>query len=440
MSLPIVAIVGRSNVGKSTLFNRIIKKRSAIVNNVPGVTRDRMYAQADWFEKPFIVIDTGGIDLDGKNELELQVKDQCEFAIVEADTILFVVDGKQGLTPQDQEIINKIRVSGKPLFLVVNKIDDPKHDDLVNEFYRLGVEHTISTSAEHGFGVSYLMEILVKSFPSDVPEENQSSGIRVAIIGKPNVGKSSLINRIFKSKRCIVSDIPGTTRDAFDTHLEVNGEKYVLTDTAGIRRKGKTSKLLDKFSVIMALKGLERCDIAVLLIDAAEGVSDQDATIAGYALERGRACIIGVNKWDLIDKETVDLKSFETKLRNNLKFLDFAPIITLSAKTGYGLDTFFPSIQKVYRDYSKKIPTRKLNDCFAKAVEKNPMSSYRGKFLKIYYSTQVKSCPPTINCYVNYPKGIHFSYERYLINYLRKTLGFIGTPIRLSFRSRHQDP
>ncbi len=440
MPLPIVAIVGRSNVGKSTLFNRIIKKRSAIVTNVPGVTRDRMYAEAKWFDKPFTLIDTGGIDLDGENEIEIKVKDQSEFAIAEADTILFVVDGRQGLTPQDQEIIQRVRVSGKPLFLVVNKIDDPKNEVLVNEFYKLGVEHTISTSAEHGFGVSHLMETLVKPFPSEVADEAEPSGIRVAIIGKPNVGKSSLVNQIFKSQRCIVSEIPGTTRDALDTNLEVDGEKYVLTDTAGIRRKGKTSKLLDKFSVIMALKGLERCDIAVLLIDAAEGVSDQDATIAGYALERGRGCIIGVNKWDLMDDKAIDLKEFESNLRNNLKFLDFAPIITLSAKTGYGVDSFFPKIREVYQDYSKIIPTGKLNDCFAKAVEKNPMSSYRGKFLKIYYSTQVKSCPPTIHCYVNYPKGIHFSYERYLINHLRKALGFIGTPIRLLFRSRHQDP
>jgi len=440
MSLPIVAIVGRANVGKSTLFNRIIKKRSAIVNNVAGVTRDRMYAEANWFEKPFIVIDTGGIDMDGENEIEIQVKDQCEFAIAEADTIISVADGRHGLTPQDQEIIQRLRVSGKPLFLVVNKIDSPGNEPLVNEFYKLGVEHTISTSAEHGHGVSYLMEILVKPFLSEDEQGAKSSGIRVAIIGKPNVGKSSLVNRLFQSKRCIVSDIPGTTRDALDTALEVDGEQYILTDTAGIRRKGKTSKVLDKFSVIMALKSLERCDLAVLLIDASEGVSDQDAAIAGYALERGRACIIGVNKWDLIDKNTVDLKSFEAMVRNKLKFIDFAPIITLSAQTGYGVGTFFPNIRKVYKDYSKKIPTGQLNECFARAVEKNPMSSYRGKFMKIYYSTQVKSCPPTINCYVNYPKGIHFSYERYLINFLRKTLGFIGTPIRLSFRPRHQDP
>lgn len=437
--LPHVAIIGRANVGKSTLFNRITRSRAAIVHNTPGVTRDRIYGPAQWKDRSFMVIDTGGIDLSGANAIELQVKEQGELAIREADAIIFVVDGRQGILPQDEDVIEQVRRSGKPLFLAVNKIDGPSQEDRVAEFYRLGVERTIPVSAEHGLGISELLDFVTATFPEEKPEpEPPAEAIRVAIIGRPNAGKSSLINKILKSERCIVSEIPGTTRDTVDTMLEFEGQHFVLMDTAGIRRKGKTKQLLDKYSVIMALKALERCDIAVLIIDAAEGVTDQDATIAGYAFEGGRGCVLALNKWDLVQSQELSGKQIEERVRLKLKFADFAPIVKVSAQTGLGLPKFFAEVQRVYREFSRRIPTGRLNDCFQQAIRNNPMSTYRGKFLKLYYATQVKTCPPTIECFVNYPEGVHFSYRRYLTNSLRKTFGLAGTPVRLIFSSRHQ--
>ena len=437
MPIPQVAIIGRANVGKSTLFNKIIKHRSAIVNNTPGVTRDRMFGRAEWFGKPFMLIDTGGIDLSADNEIELQVKQQADIALSEADCILFVGDGQQGLTPQDQEVIAKVRASGKPLFVLVNKVDDPSHEVRVHDFYKMGVEHTFALSAEHGIGIEAMLEELVRGFPEMKEESVEETGaIRVAVIGKPNAGKSSLINKLLKSDRCIVSDIPGTTRDTVDTSVVFEENEFVLMDTAGIRRKGKTTRLLEKYSVIMALKALERCDITVLVLDGETGVSEQDATIAGYAFERGRGCILAVNKCDLLEREKGVHKAIEETVKNKLKFLDFAPVLFISAKTGYGLKRFFPEVKRVYSEYSKRVPTAKLNDCFAQAIEKNPFSSFRGKFIRLFYSTQVKSCPPTFQCFVNYPEGIHFSYRRYLTNSLRQMFGFSGTPVHLKFTSR----
>jgi len=395
-----------------------------------------MYSPAEWAGKSFVVIDTGGVDLAPDNEIELQVKEQASLAITEAHAIVFVVDGQQGLTPQDKEVIENVRSSGKRLLLAVNKIDDPKHEVRVGEFYELGVKETFALSAEHGFGISDLLEQLVQSFP-EIEPETPSPGIQVAIIGKPNAGKSSLTNRLLNSDRCIISNIPGTTRDSVDTELTFQDQAFALIDTAGIRRKGKTTQLLDKYSVIMALKALDRCDIAVLVIDAETGVTDQDATIAGYATERGRGCLIVVNKWDLMDSSVAGFKAFEQGVRNKLKFMDFAPIMPVSAKTGYGLGKFFPRILEVYSEYTRQIPTAKLNDCFMKAIQKNPMSSYRGKFLKLYYVTQVKTGPPMFQCFVNYPEGIHFSYQRYLVNFLRKSFGFSGIPLKLILSSRH---
>ncbi len=437
MSIPQVAIIGRANVGKSTLFNKIIKKRAAIVNDTPGVTRDRMFSRAEWFGRPFMVIDTGGIDLDAKNEIELQVKEQADIAITEADFILFVGDGQQGLVPQDQEVIARVRASGKPLFVIVNKVDDPTHESFIHDFMRMGIENTFALSAEHSVGIETMLEQLVKEFP-DAEEEHEAAteGIRIAVIGKPNAGKSSLINKLLNTDRCIVSEIPGTTRDAVDTSVMVDGKEFILMDTAGIRRKGKTTRLLEKYSVIMALKALERCDVAVLVLDGESGVSEQDATIAGYAFEMGRGCVLTVNKCDLLEREKYVLEEMEERVKDKLRFLDFAPVLFISAKTGFGLKHFFSKVEGVYLEYSKRVPTGKLNDCFAKAIEKNPLSSYRGKFLRLFYSAQVKSCPPTFQCFVNYPEGIHFSYRRYLINSLRKTFGFSGTPLHLKFTAR----
>jgi len=398
-----------------------------------------MYSSAEWFGKTFMVVDTGGIDLGGKDIIEAQVRDQADFALEESEAIIFVADGRQGTTPQDREIVEKIRNSGKPLFLGVNKIDDPKIEEKMFEFYELGIKNTFSISAEHGTGISALLECLTENFPDSLPEGNESEAIKIAVIGRPNVGKSTLINKLLHSDRCIVSSIPGTTRDSVDIPLVANKIKYDLIDTAGIRRKGKTRELLDKFSVIMSLKAMKRCDIAVILVDASEGISDQDAVIAGYAYDHGIGCIIAANKWDLVDKAEMSHKDFEEKIRHKMKFLGFAPIIMLSAKTGKGLNHFFPEVNRVYQEYAKNIPTSALNQCFEKAIQKNPMSNYRGKFLKLFYSTQIKNCPPTFKCFMNYPQGVHFSYQRYLTNSLRRSFGFDGTPVRLIFASRQSE-
>ena len=436
MSVPVVVIIGRANVGKSTLFNKLTQKKSSIVNDTPGVTRDRLFANTEWLGRPLILVDTGGLDIDNENEIELQVKEQVRIAQTEADFIILVVDRQQGLTAQDREIIHQVRKAGKSFYLAVNKVDVPLHEKDIAEFFQLGIEATYPISAEHGPGVLEMMEGLVAAFPESHPEEPETDAIKVAIVGKPNAGKSSLVNRLLQSDRCIVSPVPGTTRDAVDTHLQYQGKNLLFIDTAGIRRKGKTKEVLDKFSVIMALKALDRCDIAVLVLDAAEGVSEQDATIAGYAFDRGKGCIIVANKWDLIEEPRKSFPDFEDQVRNKLRFLEFAPLLTVSAKTGQGFNKLLSSIEKVYREYTRNIPTSKLNECFERAILKNPMSSYRGKFLKVLYTTQVKSCPPTFRCFVNYPEGIHFSYRRYLTNSLRKAFGFSGTPVRLLFSGR----
>jgi GTPase len=432
MSTPIIAIVGRANVGKSTLFNKLTQSRSAIVNDTPGVTRDRMYGAADLENRPVLIIDTGGVDVDTTNKIELQVVEQAQWARQEADSIIVVVDNQTGLTGPDREMISQVRKSGKPFFLAVNKIDSPSHHSVLPEFVELGVKNLFSVSAEHGNGLYELIEAVAQSLPAeDLEPDSDEGSIRIAVIGRPNVGKSSLINKLLKSERCIVSDIPGTTRDAIDTTLEWNGRKHVLVDTAGIRRKGKTSQVLDKFSVIMALKALDRCDIAVLVLDSTQQVSDQDATVAGYALDRGKGCLILGNKWDLSRENEISFEEFEDRVRYRLKFLEFAPVITVSAKTGLRIENILPQVEKVYEEYSKKVPTAHVNECFERAIQKNPMSSYRGKFMKLFYATQVKKGPPTFKCFLNFPEGIHFSYRRYLINSLRKKFGFIGTPVRL---------
>ncbi|MEC7641724.1 MAG: ribosome biogenesis GTPase Der [Nitrospinota bacterium] len=437
MKTPVTAIIGRANVGKSTLFNKIIGKRSAIVNNRPGVTRDRNYSWADWFGRSFMVVDTGGADV-GDYEIESAIKEQTQFALEEADAVIFVVDGRQGMTPQDRELIQVVRKSTKPMFLAINKIDEPKHDVLVHEFSQLGIENYYPVSAEHGNGVLELLEKLVKSLPSDSPSEEAQDEIKIAIIGRPNVGKSSLVNSLLKSPRSIVTAQAGTTRDSIDSHLTYEDICYLLVDTAGMRRKGKTVALLDKYSVIMALKAVDRCDIALVVIDGQEGITDQDATIAGYAYEKGCGCILVVNKWDLAKRAKRSFREFKEKVKNKTKFLDFAPIFAVSAKTGYNLDKILPKVCEVYREYSRELTTVKVNDCFERAVKRNPMSSYRGKLLKLFYSTQVRNCPPTFRCFVNYPQGIHFSYKRYLTNSLRKTFGLAGTPVRLIFSKRNE--
>ena len=432
MTTPIVAIVGRANVGKSTLFNKLTHSRSAIVNDTPGVTRDRMYGAAELGNRPVMIVDTGGVDVDSTNVIELQVVEQAMWARDEADCVIVVVDNQTGLTGPDREMISQVRKSGKPFFLAVNKVDSPSQHFVLPEFSKLGLENTFPVSAEHGPGLYELIEAVSEALP-EIEEESgfDEDDIRIAVIGKPNVGKSSLINKILNSERCIVSDIPGTTRDAIDTSLEWNGRRFILIDTAGIRRKGKTRQILDKFSMVMALKALDRCHVAVLVLDAMEQVSDQDATIAGYALDRGKGCLVLGNKWDLSRENEILFKDFEDRVSHKLRFLEFAPVLTVSALSGLRVEKILPLVEQVYEEYSRSITTSSLNECFERAIQKNPMSSYRGKFMKLYYAAQVKKRPPTFKCFMNYPDGIHFSYRRYLINTLRKKFGFVGTPVRL---------
>ena len=431
MSSPIIAIVGRANVGKSTLFNKLTQSRSAIVNDTPGVTRDRIYGSAEMGNRSALIVDTGGVDVDQNNPIELQVIEQGRWARGEADCVIIVADNQEGLTPYDREMVDEIRKSGKPYVLAVNKVDSPSHHHILPEFNKLGVQYLLPVSAEHGHGLYELIETVSRLLPEYVEPEVDSNAIRVAVIGKPNVGKSSLINKLLNSERCIVSNIPGTTRDSIDTFLQANGQDFVLVDTAGIRRKGKTKQVLDKFSVIMALRALDRCDVAILLLDGVEMVTDQDATIAGYALDRGKGCVIIGNKWDLTREKEITFEAFEDNVRYRLKFMEFAPILTVSAKSGMRVDKILPQAEKVFEEYSRRISTGPLNDCFEKAIQRNPMSSYRGKFLKMFYATQIKSKPPTFKCFLNFPEAIHFSYKRYLVNSIRKTFGLIGTPVRL---------
>ena len=435
-ALPLVAIIGRANVGKSTLFNRLIQKRKSIVNNTPGVTRDRIYGQSDWLGHSFVVVDTGGVDVDGVNDIENQIVDQALLAQNEADILIFVADKNLGLTPEDRKVVDRLRKSGKPFFFIVNKVDEAKHEKELSDFSSIGIENIYPVSAEHGYGVADMLDDLVAELPEVEDLLLPENTLRIAIVGRPNVGKSSLVNRLLASSRCIVSDIPGTTRDAVDTILKERGKNFLLIDTAGIKRKGRTREVLDKFSAIMALKALDRCDIAVILVDISVGITDQDATIAGYAFERGRGCLFVVNKWDLAPSLDVTKDSIEEQIREKCKFLDFAPVIVLSALSGHGVEFLLPQVELVYKEYKKKISTGKLNDCIEKAIERNPIPSYRGKFVKVQYTTQIKSCPPTLRCFVNYPEAIHFSYKRYLANSLRKSFGLSGTPVKLLFSGK----
>jgi len=434
---PIVAIVGRPNVGKSTLFNRITRSRKALVDNSPGVTRDRNYGDARWDEVSFTVVDTGGFsDFEAEGFGPL-VRYQVMQAIEEADAIVMLLDGREGATPVDTDLIYQLRRSSKPVFYGVNKIDGPRHESLLSDFSVLGVDPLYPVSAEHGYGVHDLLDALIAVLPRSTPEAAPDR-IRLAVIGRPNVGKSSLINRLLRDERLLVSEIPGTTRDAVDTICKVNKKEYVLIDTAGIRRKGRVRKKLEKFSIIKALRSLNRCDIALVMMDASEGVTGQDANIAGYALERGRACIILLNKWDLVEKDSKAAERYVNEVKDRLKFLSFAPILTISALSGQRAFKIFDWVETVYKQYTTRISTGRLNRIFEAIINQHQPSFYRGRRIKFYYATQTSVAPPRFVCFVNYPEGIHFSYERYIINRLREGLGLDRTPIRLIFRKREK--
>ncbi|MBL7180207.1 MAG: ribosome biogenesis GTPase Der [Pseudomonadota bacterium] len=432
---PIVAIVGRPNVGKSTLFNRITRSRDAIVDNMPGVTRDRHYGDATWNDVDFTLIDTGGFVGEDEDDFASEIRLQILQAIEEADVIILLLDGKGGITPFDEDIVKILREIKKPVFYGVNKIDGMAQEVKLYDFYSLGLEKLYPLSAEHRYGLNDFMDDLVRALPESIADESGDM-IKVAVIGRPNVGKSSLINKILGQERLVVSDIPGTTRDAVDSVCKVNGKTYLLIDTAGIRRKKKVSKKIEKFSIIKALKSLERCDVAMIVVDAHDGITEQDVTIAGYAYERGCGCILLLNKWDIVAKDGKTEKKYFDKLRMEAKFLSFAPAMTISALTGQRVPKIFRIIDEVYHQYTLRVGTGELNRILERAVEQNGPSIYRGRRLKFYYFTQASTGPPTIVGFVNYPDGVHFSYKRYLANQIRKGTGLDKTPIRLIFRKR----
>jgi GTP-binding protein len=435
---PIIAIVGRPNVGKSTLFNRIAGGKKAIVADEPGVTRDRNYADVEWDGKAFTLIDTGGFEPVSKDRIFIQMREQCQLAMDEADVILFLMDGKQGLTPSDQEIANILRRQNKLVFYIVNKIDGPKHEEKVFEFYGLGAEQIYSLSAEHRYGVDGLMDEVIKILPKLTEEKWDRDAAKVAVIGRPNVGKSSLINRLLGYKRVIVDEAPGTTRDAIDTFFERNGKKYILIDTAGIRRKSRISLRLEKYSIVEALRTIDQCHVALLLLDSKEGVTDQDAHIGGFIHEKGKGCILVVNKWDLVEKNSQTMIDFKKRVYGDLKYLSYAPILFISALTGQRVPKILDMVDEVAEQAEKRILTSQLNKYLEQWVEHSPPPLYRNRNVKLNYMTQVSAGPPTFVVYTNFPDGIHSSYERYLINQMRETFGFEGVPVRLQFRKKRK--
>jgi len=455
MPKPIVALVGRPNVGKSTLFNRLVGERLAIVDGTPGTTRDRIFSEAEWRGRLFDIVDTGGIDPThgGKTPLSVGSADfipeiiaQAETAILNADAVLFVVDGESGVTPPDREVAEILRrlqksVSGvprPPIFIVVNKCESDERRLSAPEFYSLGLGEPHPVSAIHGIGIGDLLDTLVSAFPA-WQEEEQDESIKIAIVGKPNVGKSSLLNRLVGEQRAIVSPIPGTTRDAVDTRIEVNGLPVTLIDTAGIRRRGKIEPGVEKFSVLRSFKAIERADVALLMIDAVDGITAQDAHIAGFILDAWKSAVVLVNKWDAIKKDNSTMDSFTQHVRQELNFLDYVPILFISAKTGQRTDQVLPLALRVQEERLARITTSRLNQILQKAQDVHPAPTHAGQRLKIYYGTQVRSDPPTFMLYVNKPKLMHFSYLRFLENRIRDEYGFLGTPIRLVAKGKKED-
>jgi GTPase len=437
---PIIALVGRPNVGKSTLFNRITKSNKAMVDATPGVTRDRHYERVEADGKSFVLVDTGGLESGQQDRIASLIQEHTWQAIEEANVILFMMDGREGLTAEDHKVIAILRRANKPLHYVVNKIDGPeKEDKLLSSFYELGVEHIWPVSASHGYGLRDFLDHLLATLPSlPPPEEAASEAIGLALIGRPNVGKSSLTNRLLGEQRMMVSEIPGTTRDSVDSLLERDGRHYLLIDTAGIRRKGRVSDKLEKFSVMRALKALERCDLALILIDAEEGITEQDTKVIGYGLEEGKACLLLVNKWDLIREDKKQQKKIMDEVERLTGFAGYLPIFPISALTGYGVKRLFTTLEKVYHQYSQEFNTGQVNRVLRDAVEAHPPATHQGKRVKLYYTTQIGTKPPTFVIFANYPKGVHFSYHRFLVNRFRAELGLGLSPIKLIFKERQR--
>ena len=437
MSKPVVAIVGRPNVGKSSLFNTLYGERISIVHDTPGVTRDRLYAPANWRGREFIMIDTGGIEPAGDDVITRNMRVQAEIAIETADVIIFMCDVQAGLTASDEEIAVMLRKSGRPVVCAVNKVDkigDPPAE--YYEFFNLGLDNYVALSASHRLGIGELLDAVFEFFPEENEGEGEDETGRVALIGRPNAGKSSLANKIIGEDRSIVSDIAGTTRDTIDTQVENRFGRFTIIDTAGMRKKGKIEDKVEKYSMVRALAAVERADVCVVLIDASVGITEQDTRVAGIAHNAGKACIIAINKWDLIDKETGTLEQMTKIVKERFSFMDYAPVIFLSAKTGQRIDKLFEKIRTAYENSHKRLTTGVFNDMLSEAIAVVPTPQDKGKHLKIYYGTQVAVCPPTFTLFVNNKELSHFSYERYIENSIRKNFGFEGTPIRLFLREK----
>ena len=439
MSKPLVAIVGRPNVGKSTLFNKLIGRRLSIVEDTPGVTRDRIYADAEWLTHSFTLIDTGGIEPASEDIIAVQMRRQAELAIETADVIVFLVDGREGMTAADEEVAAMLRRSNKPVVLAVNKLDAPKFNDAIYEFYALGLGDPIIISAGQGLGLGDMLDEVCAHFPPEEAEEGEHP-LNIAVVGKPNVGKSSLVNAILGEERCIVSNIPGTTRDAVDTFFTVDGEPYVLVDTAGIRRKRAVEdETIERYSVIRSLAAVRRADVVLIVVDAEQGLSEQDVKIAGYVHEEGKPSVLVVNKWDLIEKDTNTMNKFKKDMQVDLAFMDYVPFLFISAKTGQRVNKLLATAKESYAQSVRRITTGTLNDIVNEAISMTEPPAMSGKRLKIYYATEVSVQPPTFVIFVNDEVLVHFSYKRYMENYFRKTFGFQGTPIKIIFRNRGKE-
>lgn len=437
MARPVVAIVGRPNVGKSTLFNKLVGARLSIVDDKPGVTRDRIYGDCEWLGHRFLLVDTGGIEPRADDVILSQMRAQANIAIATADVIVLVTDLRSGVVATDQDVANMLQKSGKPVILCVNKCDSVGAlDPEFYEFYNLGMGDPIAVSAVHGHGTGDLLDAVIAYFPPESEEEEEDDTIKVAVIGKPNVGKSSLINRISGQERAIVSDIAGTTRDATDTRIENQYGKFTFIDTAGIRRKSKVTDAIEKYSIIRARTAVERANVCVIMIDATEGFTEQDSKVAGIALDQGKGCIVVVNKWDAVEKDGNTMREYKEKLAVDFAFMKFAPFVFISAKTGQRVDRLFEQIAYVYAQSTMRISTGKLNEILGAATARVQPPTDKGKRLKIYYMTQASVCPPTFVFFVNNAQLFHFSYQRYLENQIREVFGLEGTPVRFIIRER----
>lgn len=435
MNKATVAIVGRPNVGKSTIFNRLVGDRVSIVEDVAGVTRDRIYQEATWLNTSFNLIDTGGIEMSDEPLLQ-KIRYQAEIAVEEADVIIFLVNSEDGITAADEEVAKLLYKSNKPVVLAVNKVDNPERQALVYEFYALGFEEPYPISGTHGLGLGDLLDRVIELFPIQNDNETDEDTVYFSVIGRPNVGKSSLVNAILNEDRVIVSDMEGTTREAVDTFIQKDDQDFVIIDTAGIRKRGKVYESTEKYSVLRAMKAIDRSDVVLVLLDAETGIREQDKTIAGYAHDAGRAIVIVVNKWDTIDSNEKAMKEFEANIRNQFQFLDYAPIVFLSAKTKKRLQRLIPMVKLASESHTKRVPTNVLNDVIMDALAVNPTPTVKGRRLKLLYTTQVAVQPPTFVIFVNDTELVHFSFKRFIENRIREAFGYIGTPIHIYARKR----